>query len=179
MKYNMKFLTSDMHSTWGCASSTPQVYASLGHSKWDNSFCPDFLSFYSLLPLTITMNLIISTTHSCKRKQSRLTASECPHPGAVKHIHTISIPLNRATLALCLLLHKSSTFPIVLCITTVCIVCWCTVPVDDAAEIFRVFRIIMVKWCSRVQRGVGRLQREVGRGRETIVSFEVALFTWS
>ena len=157
MKYNIKFLTSDMHSTWGCASQIPRVYASLGHSKWDNSFCPDFLSFYmragSLLSLTITMNLITCTTHSCERKQSGLTVSECLHPRAVEHIHTISIPLNRATLALCLLLHKSSTFPTVLRTTTVCIVCWCTVPLDDAAEIFQVFRIIMVKWHSRVQRG--------------------------
>ena len=34
--------------------------------------------------------------------------SECPHPGAVKHIHTISVPLNRMMLALCLCLHESS-----------------------------------------------------------------------
>ena len=45
---------------------------------------------------------------------SGLNASECPHPGAVEHIHTISVPLNRATLVLCLLLHESSTFATVL-----------------------------------------------------------------
>ena len=45
---------------------------------------------------------------------SGLTASECPHPGAVEHVHTISVPLNRATLVLCLLLHESSTFATVL-----------------------------------------------------------------
>ena len=43
-----------------------------------------------------------------------LTVSECPHPGVVKHIHTISVPLNRATLVLWLLLHESSTFATVL-----------------------------------------------------------------
>ena len=57
---------------------------------------------------------------------SRLTASECPHPGAVKHIHTISVPLNQATLALCLLLHKSSTFGTALCT--------CCTLVDDIAD---------------------------------------------
>ena len=36
---------------------------------------------------------------------SGLTASECPH-GAVEHI---SVPLNRATLVLCLLLHAFAT----------------------------------------------------------------------
>ena len=59
-----------------------------------------------LLPLTITMNLIINL-------RENLTASECPHPGAVECIHAISVPLNRATLAQCLLLHES-TFATVL-----------------------------------------------------------------
>ena len=39
---------------------------------------------------------------------------ECPHPGAVVHIHAISVPLNQATLVLCLLLRESSTFATVL-----------------------------------------------------------------
>ena len=47
--------------------------------------------------LTITMNLIISTVII---KQCLLTASECPHPGALEHSHTISIPLNRAMFTL-------------------------------------------------------------------------------
>ena len=43
-------------------------------------------------------------------KPRPLTASECPHPGAVENIH---IPLNWETLAQCLLLHES-TFATVL-----------------------------------------------------------------
>ena len=45
---------------------------------------------------------------------SGLTASECPHPGAVEHVYTISVPLNRVMLVLCLLLHEYSTFATVL-----------------------------------------------------------------
>ena len=41
------------------------------------------------------------------RKLCPLAASECPHPGAFKHIHTISIPLNKV-MALYLRLHESS-----------------------------------------------------------------------
>ena len=70
---------------------------------------PD-LSFYmgagGLLPLPITMNLIISTMIRVGKKQCLLIASECPHPGTVEHIHTISVPLNLVT-ALCLLLCES------------------------------------------------------------------------
>ena len=44
-----------------------------------------------------------------------LAMSEYPHPGAFKHIHTVSVPLNRVTLALCLCLHESSM--LMLCLT--------------------------------------------------------------
>ena len=55
----------------------------------------------SLLPLTITINLIISMTNFVRKEtMSGLTASECPHPGAVEHVYTISVPLNQATLVL-------------------------------------------------------------------------------
>ena len=51
---------------------------------------------------------------------SGVTALECPHPGAVKHIQTISIPLNWATWVLCLLFHESSTFATVLRTSSAC-----------------------------------------------------------
>ena len=44
-----------------------------------------------------------------EQKECPLTASECLHHGAVEHIHTISILLIRATLALRLLFHESIT----------------------------------------------------------------------
>ena len=76
-------------------------------------------------------------------------------PGAVEHIHTISVPLNRATLVLCLLLHESSTFATVLRTSNKLHVGWQHGTADNF-EIFRVFRIIMaimVKWRGRLQRG--------------------------
>ena len=88
---------------------------------------------------------------------SGLTALECPHPG-VEHIHTISVPLHRATLVLCLL-YTSLVHLLLYYVLPVHVVRWCTVPVailvDDAAEILRVIRIvmaIMVKWRSRLHR---------------------------
>ena len=85
------------------------------------------------------MNLIISTTNSRGKKTiSGLAASECPHPGAVEHIHTISVPLNRAISVLCLL-YMSLVHLLLYYILPVHVVRWCTVPVavpvDDAAEI--------------------------------------------
>ena len=62
------------------------------------------------------------------RKLCPLAASEYPHPGAVKHIHTISIPLNRVT-ALCLHLHQSS-------VLMLCARCTCTGVFDDIADNF-------------------------------------------
>ena len=85
-----------------------------------------------------------------ERKLCSLAASECPHPGAFKHIHTISVPLNQVT-ALCLRLHESS----MLMLFAMCTMYWCLL--DDIAsnfEIFWVFRIIMatmVKWGSRLR----------------------------
>ena len=90
----------------------------------------------SLLPLTITMNLNINSF------EINLTASECPHPGAVKRIHTTSVPQNRATLAQWLLLQES-TFATVLC-TSVRIVCW---------MMLQIIMAIMVKWCGRLRGG--------------------------
>ena len=40
--------------------------------------------------------------------------------GAVEYIHTISVPLNRATLALCLFLHVSGAFATVLHTSVFC-----------------------------------------------------------
>ena len=72
-----------------------------------------------LLPLTITMNLIINL---CEKEP----VLECWYPGAVKRIHTISVPLNWAMLAQCLLLNKS-TFATVLRTSAHC-------TLDDSAE---------------------------------------------
>ena len=80
---------------------------------------------------------------------------ECPHPGAVEHIHAISVPLNRATLVLCLLLHESSTFATVLRTSSKLHVGRRHGTADNF-EIFRVFRIIMaimVKWRGSLLRG--------------------------
>ena len=88
------------------------------------------------------------------RKLCPLAASECPYPGAFKHIHTISIPLNQVR-ALCLCLHESSM--LMLCAMCATHMYWCLL--DDIAnnfEIFWVFRIIMatiVKWGSRLREG--------------------------
>ena len=89
---------------------------------------------------------------------SGLTASDYLHPGGVEHIHTISVPLNRATLVLCLL-YTSLVHLLLYYVLPVHVVRWCTVPVavpvDDAAEILRVIRIVMaiiVKWRGRLQR---------------------------
>ena len=150
MKYNMKFLTSDMHSTWEvCFTNSTGIYASLGHSKWDNSFRPDFLSFYiragSPLPLTITMNLIICTTHLCERKQclDQLRWNVC-----ILELSNTWILLAFHWIGQCW--HPVCFYTSLVRPTTVRVVCWCTIPVDDAAEIFRVFRI---KWHGRLQRG--------------------------
>ena len=84
------------------------------------------------------------------RELCPLAVSECPYPGAFKHIHTISVPLNQVR-ALCLCLHESS----MLLLFAVCTMYWCML--DDIAnnfEIFGVFRTIMstmVKWGSRLR----------------------------
>ena len=57
-----------------------------------------------------------------------LAASECPHPGAFKHIHTISVPLNQVT-TLCLRLHESS----MLMLFAMCTMSWCMF--DDIADV--------------------------------------------
>ena len=80
------------------------------------------------------------------RKLCPLAASECPHPGAVKHIHTISIPLNQVT-ALCLRLHESSMLMLFAMCTTH--MYWCLLDdIADNFEIFWVFRIIMASMVS-------------------------------
>ena len=85
-----------------------------------------------------------------ERKLCPLVASECPHPGAFKHIHTISVPLNQVT-ALYLCLHESS----MLMLFALCTMYWCMFDdIADNFEIFWVLRIIMatmVKWGSRLR----------------------------
>ena len=78
------------------------------------------------------------------RKLCPLAASECPHPGAFKHIHTISVPLNQVT-ALCLCLHESSMLMLFAMYTTH--MYWCLLDdIADNFEIFWVFRIIRPQW---------------------------------
>ena len=93
----------------------------------------------SLLPLTITMNLNINSF------EIDLTASECPHPGAVKRIHSTSVPQNWATLAQWLPLQES-TFATVLC-TSVRIVRW---------MMLQIIMTIMVKWRGRLRGARGQ-----------------------
>ena len=47
MKYNTKFLTSDKHSTWGCASQTPQGSLAMRNSLQDQRFCLSKLWSYT------------------------------------------------------------------------------------------------------------------------------------
>ena len=88
-----------------------------------------------------------------QKKQCPLTALESPHPGAIAHIHTISVPLNWATLVQCL--HESSFVTVLH--TSAC----CTL--DD---IFWILMPIMLRW-SLDSRGAGG-------GWETIVSLGMA-----
>ena len=92
----------------------------------------------SPLPLTITIECHYKHDKFVRKKtMSGLTVLECPHPG-VEHIHTISVPLNRAISVLCML-YMSLVHLLLYYVLPVHVVRWCTVPVavlvDDAAEI--------------------------------------------
>ena len=63
------------------------------------------------------------------RRLCPLAVSECPHPGAFKHIHTTSVPLNQV-MTLCLRLHESS----MLMLCAMCTMYWCLL--DDIASDF-------------------------------------------
>ena len=91
--------------------------------------------------LSITINHYYDSHY--KHKTMPLTALECQNPGAVKHIHTINIPLNQATLVLSLVLHDIIARLLQYICTSVC----CT---SDASMIRMA---IMVKWRSRLKRG--------------------------
>ena len=83
----------------------------------------------------------------------KIIASECLHPEAVKYIYTISVTLNRVTLALCHLLHESSTLMLGLLLyyisTSVC--CMLDAIADNWLII--IIMAIILKWNGRLRRG--------------------------